>query len=221
MPPRHQPCELRTVFEKPMRSGAESRQSGEDRSIEDLDGKERYQPDYRAHPRGNALPAGEVHDIVIEFVLLVPQADPVAADIGQSLGNIEEVLEKFGSDVFINVVLQRELEGNAHQVERVHRHPRSAVGLVDVTSARQRFVAVEYADIVEPEKPALENISALDVLAVDPPGEVQHQLVEDTLEKIPVALATAVLAVDLIDAPRRPGMHRRVGVAECPFISGQ
>ena len=36
--------------------------------------------------------------------------------------------------------------------------------------------AVENADIVEPEKSALEDIAALDVLAVDPPGEVDSQL---------------------------------------------
>src|SRR6516164_1045094 len=214
MPPRYQPCEQRTVFEKPMRSGAESPQPSEDRSIEDLDSKERYQPDQRAHPRRHSLPAGEVHDIVIEFVLLIPQADTLATDIGHRFGNIEKMFEKLGCNVFVDVVLDRQLERNAHKVERVHRHPRSAVGLVDVTAARQRFVTVEYPDIVEPEKPALENIPALDVFAVDPPGEVEHQLVEDTLEKIPVAFAAAVLAIDFIDSPRRPGVYRRIDVAE-------
>src|SRR5204863_2456591 len=99
------------------------------------------------------------------------------------------------------------------------RHPGGAVRLVHVAAIRQFCVAVEYADVVEPEKPALENIPPLDVLAVDPPGEIEHQLVEDTFEKIPIALAAAVLAVDFIDTPCRPGMHRRVDVAECPFIS--
>src|SRR4029077_13706335 len=130
---------------------------------------------------------------VIELVLLVPQTDPVAADIGHGSGDIEEVLEKFGRDVFVDMVGERQLERNAHQVERVHRHARSAVSLVDVAAVRQRFVAVEYADVVEPQKPALENISALDVLAVDPPGEVEHQLMKDAFEKTPVALAAAVL----------------------------
>src|SRR6516165_5624715 len=174
MPARNQPCQERTVLEKPMRSGAESRQSSEDRSIEDLDGKERYQPDHRAHPRWNSLSVGKMHDIVIKFVLLVPQANPVTADIGHGFGNIEKMLEKLGGDIFIHMVLERQLKRNAHQVERVHRHPCRAVGLVDVTAARQRFVPVEYADIVEPQKPALENISALDILAVDPPGEIEH-----------------------------------------------
>src|SRR5438094_10636393 len=102
------------------------------------------------------------------------------------------MLEKFGSDVFVDMVGERQLERNAHQVQRVHRHPGGAVRLVHVAAIRQFCVAVEYADVVEPEKPALENIPPLDVLAVDPPGEIEHQLVEDTFEKIPIALAAAV-----------------------------
>jgi hypothetical protein len=38
------------------------------------------------------------------------------------------------------MVGERQLEGDAHQIERVHRHPRRAVGLVDVTPGRQRLV---------------------------------------------------------------------------------
>src|SRR5437016_11474349 len=94
-----------------------------------------------------------------------------------------------------------QLEGDAHQVERVHRHPRGTVGLVDVAAARQLGVSVEYANIIHPQKPALEDIPALDVLAVYPPGEIEHQLVENTFEKFPVTFAATVLAVDLIDAP--------------------
>ena len=43
--------------------------------------------------------------------------------------------------------------------------------------------AVEDADVVEAEEAALEDVAALRVLAVDPPGEVQHQLVEHALEE--------------------------------------
>ena len=38
-----------------------------------------------------------------------------------------------------------------------------------------------------PEKAALEYVAALGVLAIHPPGEVQHQLVEDALEKREIA----------------------------------
>ena len=54
-----------------------------------------------------------------------------------------------------------------------------------------------------PEETALEDVAALGVLAIDPPGEIQHQLVEDALEKGAVAVA-ATVAVDLDRPARRP-----------------
>ena len=83
------------------------------------------------------------------------------------------------------------------------------------------FAAIEDADVVETEKAALEDVAALGVLAVHPPGEVQHQLVEDALEKLEIALVAALLSVDLKDAPRGPGVHRRVHVAERPLVGGK
>ena len=50
---------------------------------------------------------------------------------------------------------------------------------------------VEHADIVEAEEAALEDVQALRVLAVHPPGEVQQQLVKDALQEIQVAVAAA------------------------------
>ena len=85
---------------------------------------------------------------------------------------------------------------------------------------RQRRRAVEDADVVEAEEPALEDVLALGVLAVDPPGEVQEQLVEDALEELAVALARPLL-VDLVDAPGRPRVHGRVHVAEGPLVGRQ
>ena len=69
-----------TVLEKPMCPGAESRQLSEHRCPEYLDRKKRYQADERAQSQWNSLAAGEVYYIVIEFILLVPQADPVTED---------------------------------------------------------------------------------------------------------------------------------------------
>jgi hypothetical protein len=37
--------------------------------------------------------------------LIIPQPDAAAADIGHRLGYVEEVLEEFGRDVFVNVIL--------------------------------------------------------------------------------------------------------------------
>ena len=64
--------------------------------------------------------------------------------------------------------------------------------------------AVEHADVVQAQEAALEDVVALGVLAVDPPGEVEQQLVEDALQEGAVARA-ALLLLDLVDAPGRPG----------------
>ena len=92
---------------------------------------------------------------------------------------------------------------------------------VEISAAGQRLAAVEHADVVQPQEPALEDVAAVRVLAVDPPGEVQQQLVEDALQKRQVAGVAALLAVDLEYAPGGPGVHRRIDVAEGPFVGRQ
>ena len=52
-----------------------------------------------------------------------------------------------------------------------------------IQPVRQLRVAVEDADVVEAEEAALEDVVAELVLAVDPPVEVEQQLVEDALEE--------------------------------------
>ena len=83
----------------------------------------------------------------------------------------------------------------------------------------QLHVAVEDADVVEPEEAALEDVVAERVLAVDPPVEVQEQLVEDALEERPVALAR-LRPLDLEDAQGGPGVDGRVHVGEVPLVRG-
>src|SRR4029078_6188297 len=94
---------------------------------------------------------------------------------------------------------------------------------VDGAGGGERLTAVEDADVVEAEEAALEEIAVVDVLAVDPPGEVEHQLVEDALQESEVARVArigrgAALAIDLKDAPGGPGVHGRIHLAEIPFL---
>ena len=66
--------------------------------------------------------------------------------------------------------------------------------------------AVEDTDVVQAEEAAFEDVEALRVLAVHPPGEVQQQLLEDPFEEGDVA-NTAVRALVHLDtraAPPRP-----------------
>src|SRR5262249_11901017 len=92
------------------------------------------------------------------------------------------------------------------------------VGLADEAAGRQRCAAVEHTDVVESEKAALENVVALSILAIHPPGELQAQLVQDALEEGEVALIAPLLSIDLEDAQRAPGMHWLIDVAERPFV---
>ena len=88
-----------------------------------------------------------------------------------------------------------------------------------MSSRGQRRTAVENADIVETQKPALEDVLALGVLSVHPPREIQHQLVEDTLEKLAIT-GTLPLLLDLVYPPRGPRVNGRIHITKCPLIGG-
>ena len=90
------------------------------------------------------------------------------------------------------------------------------VGLLEPALDRERRRAVDGADVVQAEEPALEDVVAGGVLPVDPPGEVQEQLLEDALEEDEVGGA-----VDGEDPQRGPRVDGRVHVAEGPLVGRQ
>ena len=68
-----------------------------------------------------------------------------------------------------------------------------------------------------PRKPPSKTFRPRAVLAVDPPGEVQQQLLKTTLEPVRVAFARFSL-VQAVGEDGGPGMNRRVDVAEIPLV---
>src|SRR5208283_6145479 len=102
-------------------------------------------------------------------------------------------------------------------VERKHRHPAGRVGLLEAIAGGQRLRAIEYRDVVEPEKAALEDIGALGVLTVDPPAVIEQELVKDPLQEIVVA-APALQAFGPEGFQRRKRVDWRIRIAEIPFI---
>ena len=86
-------------------------------------------------------------------------------------------------------------------------------------AVRELRVAIEHPDIIQPEKSALEDVVALGIFAVHPPGERDQHFVEDGFQKRAIAF-TGLFSLDLINAPRRPGQHRRIDIAEVPFVGG-
>ena len=98
-------------------------------------------------------------------------------------------------------------------------HPGRAVGLLEEAPHRQRRAAIEHPDVVHAEEPALEHVAAGAVLAIHPPGEVQQQLLERALEPVEVLVAMGGRQAVRVDG--RPGVDRRVDVAEVPLVGGQ
>src|SRR5678816_2245245 len=81
-------------------------------------------------------------------------------------------------------------------------------------------VAIEHTDVVQTKETALEHVQPFRIFAIHPPREVDQQLVEDALEELTVANATATF-LDLVDAPGGPRMHGRIGVAKRPLVCWQ
>ena len=170
--------------------------------------------------RGMRRPSGICKHVVIKTIFRVPQLDTLAAEVVHRFANIDEVFEEFAGDVFVGGIFSGELERDRQHVQTVHTHPAGAVGLLDVAAGRKRFAAIEHADIVEPEKAALENVAAFGVFAIDPPGEVEQELLENPFEKFSVAGALPFL-FEFVDAPCSPGVYRRVDIAERPLVGRQ
>jgi len=111
-----------------------------------------------------------------------------------------------------------QFRGHSHQVEGIHCHPGGSVRLLEVYTIGQRDVAVEDADVVQPEEAALEDVPLTRVFAVRPPCVVQQQLVEDAFEEDQVSIAATLPPVDLEDAPGGPCVNRRIDIAERPLV---
>src|SRR5215475_203756 len=87
-----------------------------------------------------------------------------------------------------------------------------------MAASGQFHVAVKHTDVVQTQEPALKDVQAFYVFAVDPPGEIQKKLVEDAGQELRVSFATIFRTVDLENLICRPRVHWRIYVAKSPFI---
>ena len=142
--------------------------------LQGLHGKERDQANKGPDPERYKGTIWEVEDVIVEPILLVPQTNGCATQMVDSIGDVEKMLKELGGHILIGRLGAGQLQGNGQHVETVHAHPRRAISLIDVPTGGQRRTAVKDADVVQPEKTTLENIVAVVVLAVDPPGKVQQ-----------------------------------------------
>src|SRR5207249_5617873 len=99
------------------------------------------------------------------------------------MSNIDKVLPEFAGDILIGRIFAGQLHGDSQEIQRIHGHPAGAVRLFNVAAGRQGSAAVEDSNVVEAQESALEDVHSVGVLAIDPPGEIEQQLVEDTFQK--------------------------------------
>src|SRR5215831_16138031 len=104
-------------------------------------------------------------DVVEETIVLVPKLNPFFTPMIHGMRDVDEMLEELRGDVLVNGILPSQLQRNRQHIQAVHAHPSRAVRLLDMTACGERRAAIEDADIVQPEKPTLENILAFGVLA--------------------------------------------------------
>ena len=179
--------EILAVVDEPAQPFAKAGQAVEHFLIEHFDGEQRNQPDQRTDAQRSGRLSFDQKLIVIKAVLLVPQ--PVAADGVHRVDDLHEMLEELRRDVFVSRVGERQFARHRKHRRAVKRHPCGAIRLGERLPARQRPRTVEEPDVIEAEKAAGEDVAPLDVLAIDPPGEVEQQLLETALEKECVAAA--------------------------------
>jgi len=106
-----------TILEQPLEPVGELGHFQQHLRVERFHGEERDQADHGTDFQRQALAIGQVEDVVVKFVLLVPQANALVADIVHGLGDLEEMLEELGGDVLVYIIVQRQFQRDAHEVE--------------------------------------------------------------------------------------------------------
>src|SRR3984957_14998666 len=133
--------------------------------------------------------------VVKEAILAVPHLIGIRTDSIHRIGNPEKVLKESKCGFLVDRIVFSEDERNLQHVLAIKGHPGSAVCLVEPPTGGKFSAAIEDADIVETQKAAGEYVTAVRILAVHPPIEIQHQALEGALEEANVGAAEFLLDV--------------------------
>src|SRR5277367_7191430 len=113
----------------------------------------------------------------------------VCADAIHGVSDPGEMLDESVGDLLVHLVVLSQNERDLQHAQAVEGHPCGAVGLVHVPAGREWSTAIENPDVVEPEESACKNVTALWILTVDPPVEIQHQSLEGAFQEAQVGPA--------------------------------
>ena len=100
--------------------------------------------------------APEIRSLLFAYIAthgLPVNTASIALSVGGNMWHeVEEVFEKLRGDIFVNMIFARELNCDAHHVQRKHSHPTRAVALFEMTAVREFRIAIEHAKVLIRER---------------------------------------------------------------------
>ena len=150
---------------------------------------------------------GRSQQVIEEAILVV-----VATGSFERVHDEDHLLQEFDDHVVIDRILLSQRRRESEHRNRVVRHPCGSVCLVEPDSGRQ-VGTIEGTDVVQSQETAAKEVVAFRILAVEPPREIQQQLLEYSLKEFVIRGA-----VNYKDSDRCQSMDRRIDVIETPFV---
>ena len=130
---------------------------------------------------------GQAQHVVEKAILFIPH--PIWTDVAHGRSDPDEVFHELERPSPHSRIVHRHFGSDFQHVLTKQCHPGGTVGLFKLAASRQRARAVEHADVVESQKAAFENVLSRAVLAIDPPGEIEQQLLKELFEEFAVAFS--------------------------------
>ena len=206
-------------MQEPTQSFGKFGQLLEHAGIQHLDDKERNETNHRPHAQRHAASTGHAKDVVIEFVALVPEANAVTTHVRHGLGNVEEMLEELGRDVFVDVIRtvasSRAMRIRFKVYIAIHAVPSDWLMCPPVGSGALRS---KMPMLSSPRNPPRKILRPSASFRFTHQVKFSSSLWKTRSRKTRSPFPPCRVAVHLINAPGRPGMHRRIHVAERPLV---
>src|ERR1700730_13591607 len=121
--------------------------------------------------------------VIEEAVLCIPHLIVVHTDTINGIGDPSEVLKEAIGSLLINGVVISQNKSNLQHAQTVECHPSRAIGLIKMPARRKVSTAIEYPDVVQPEKATRKYIASFWVFSVDPPNKIQLQSLERAFQE--------------------------------------
>ena len=127
------------------------------------------------------------------------------------------MFEKLAGDILVHWAGLSQFEGDPEHAGTIETHPRGAICLVQREAVGQRVVSVKNTNVVQPQKASSEEIVAVAVQSVHPPGEVKQKLLKSSFQELDILIVVSSQghSIDLQDRPR---MNGRIHIVERELI---